>query len=50
MQKQYQRAEVVAKIITAQEQKIDELEQRLLRLERLADQQVQALAQNGSRQ
>ena len=40
VQKQYHRAEAEAKVITAQEQKIDELEQRLSRLERLVPQTV----------
>jgi len=44
-QKQYHRAEAEAKVITAQEQKIDELEQRLSRLERLIGNQVQTVAQ-----
>ena len=35
VQKQYHRAEAEAKVITAQEQKIDDLEQRLARLESL---------------
>src|SRR5271167_3899567 len=45
VQKQYHRAESEAKVITMQEQKIDELEQRLSRLERLTDNQVQTVAQ-----
>jgi trimeric autotransporter adhesin len=45
VQKQYHRAEAEAKVITAQEQKIDELEQRLSRLEGLVRAQVQTLAQ-----
>jgi trimeric autotransporter adhesin len=40
VQKQYHRAEAEAKVITAQEQKIDELEQRLSRLESLIPQTV----------
>ena len=40
VQKQYHRAEGEAKVITAQEQKIDQLEQRLSRLERLIPQTV----------
>jgi hypothetical protein len=40
VQKQYRRAEAEATIITAQEQKIDELEQRLSRLENLIPQTV----------
>lgn len=40
VQKQYHRAEAEAKVITAQEQKIDQLEQRLSRLERLVPQTV----------
>jgi trimeric autotransporter adhesin len=40
VQKQYHRAEAEAKVITAQEQKIDELEQRLSRLEKLIPQTV----------
>ena len=40
VQKQYHRAEAEAKVITAQEQKIDQLEQRLSRLESLIPQTV----------
>ncbi|MGA2904851.1 MAG: tail fiber domain-containing protein, partial [Candidatus Korobacteraceae bacterium] len=40
VQKQYRRAEAQAKVITAQEQKINELEQRLSRLETLVGAQV----------
>jgi hypothetical protein len=40
VQKQYHRAEAEAKVITTQEQRIDELEQRLSRLERLVPQTV----------
>jgi hypothetical protein len=40
VQKQYRRAEAEAKVITTQEQKIDELEQRLSRLESLIPQTV----------
>jgi hypothetical protein len=40
MQKQYHRAEAEAKVITAQEQKIDQLEQRLSRLESLIPQTI----------
>ena len=40
VQKEYHRAEAEAKVITAQEKKIDELEQRLSRLERLVPQTV----------
>ena len=40
VQKQYHRAEAETKVITAQEQKIDELEQRLSRLESLVPQTV----------
>ena len=40
VQKQYHRAEAEAKVIAAQEQKIDKLEQRLSRLERLIPQTV----------
>ena len=40
VQKQYHRAEAEAKVITAQEQKIDELEQRLSRLENLTPQTI----------
>src|SRR5208337_4062791 len=39
VQKQHRRAEAEAKLITAQEQKIDELEQRLSRLERVVGNQ-----------
>lgn len=40
VQKQYHRADAEAKVITTQEQKIDQLEQRLSRLERLVPQTV----------
>jgi hypothetical protein len=40
VQKQYHRAEAEAKVITEQEQKIEDLEQRLSRLERLVPQIV----------
>jgi hypothetical protein len=40
VQKQYHRAEAEAKVIATQEQKIDELEQRLSRLESLIPQTV----------
>ncbi len=45
LQKQYHRAEAEAKVMTAQQQKIDELEQRLSRLETLIGNQVRTLAQ-----
>jgi len=45
VQKQHRRAEAEAKLITAQEQKIDELEQRLSRLERVVGNQAQTVAQ-----
>ena len=44
VQKQYRRAENEAKVITTQQQKIDELEQRLNRLERLVGDQAQMVA------
>src|SRR5271157_495999 len=44
VQKQYGRAQAEAKVITAQEQKIEELEQRLSRLEGLVRAQVQTVA------
>jgi hypothetical protein len=40
VQKQYHRTEAGAKVITVQEQRIDELEQRLSRLESLMPQTV----------
>jgi hypothetical protein len=45
VQKQYRRAQSEAEVIKAQERKIEDLEQRLSRLERLADNQVQTVAQ-----
>ena len=45
LQKQYRPTKAEAKVITAQEQKIDELEQRLSRLEGLVRAQVQTVAQ-----
>jgi Chaperone of endosialidase len=42
LQKQYRRAAAQAEVIEAQEQKIDHLEQRLLRLETLAEKQAQS--------
>ncbi len=45
VQKQYHRAETQAEVIKAQEQKIDDLEQRLSRLERMVSNQVQTVAQ-----
>jgi hypothetical protein len=44
-QKQYRRAEAEAKVITKQEEKIDELEQRLSRLEKMAGSELQTVAQ-----
>jgi len=45
VQKQYHRAEAEAKVITAQEEKIEQLEQRLSRLEGLVRAKVQTVAQ-----
>jgi trimeric autotransporter adhesin len=45
VQKQYCRAETQAEVIEAQEQKIDDLEQRLARLERMVSDHVQTVAQ-----
>jgi trimeric autotransporter adhesin len=45
VQKQYRRAETQAEIIKEQEQKIDDLEQRLSRLEKMVTNQVQTVAQ-----
>jgi trimeric autotransporter adhesin len=45
VQKQYHRAEAEAKVITAQEERIEQLEQRLSRLEGLVREQVQRAAQ-----
>jgi hypothetical protein len=44
-QRQYRHAEAQAEIITVQEQKIEALEQRLTRLERMVGNQVQTVAQ-----
>jgi hypothetical protein len=44
-QKQYRRAQAEAKVITMQEEKIEQLEQRLSRLEGLVRAQVQTIAQ-----
>ena len=45
VQKQYRRAETQAEVIKAQKEKIDDLEQRLTRLERMVSDQVQTVAQ-----
>jgi hypothetical protein len=45
VQEQYHRAEAEAEVITAQEEKIEQLEQRLSRLEGLVRAQVQTVAQ-----
>ncbi len=45
VQKQYRRAETQAEVIEAQEEKIDDLEQRLMRLERIVSNEVQSVAQ-----
>ncbi len=45
VQKQYRRAEAEAKVITTEEEKIEQLEQRLSRLEGLVREQVQTVAQ-----
>ncbi len=45
VQKQYRRAETQAEIIQTQQQKIDDLEQRLTRLESMISKQVQTVAQ-----
>ena len=42
VQKQYRRAETQAEVIKAQEEKIDDLEQRLARVERIVSNQVVA--------
>jgi hypothetical protein len=44
VQKQYHCAETQSEVIKAQEQKIDDLEQRLLRLEKLVSAQAQTVA------
>ena len=45
VQKQYHRAETQAEVIKAQEEKIDDLERRLTRLEKMVGNQVQMVAQ-----
>jgi hypothetical protein len=45
VQKQYRRAETQAEIIKTQQLKIDDLEQRLTRLESMISNQVQTVAQ-----
>ena len=45
VQKQYRRAETQAQVIQAQEEKIEDLEQRLARLERMVSDHVQTVAQ-----
>jgi hypothetical protein len=45
VQKQYQRAEAAAKVITTQQEKIEQLGRRLSRLEGLVRAQVQTVAQ-----
>ncbi len=44
-QREHRRAEAQAEVISSQAQKIDHLEQRLVRLERMADAQPKVLAQ-----
>src|SRR5215469_14365538 len=46
VQKQYRRAEAEAEVITSQEQKIEELEERLLRLEKLVRHQESVSLRN----
>jgi hypothetical protein len=45
VQKQYRRAEAEAEVITSQEQKIEELERRLSRLEKVVTNQDRIIAQ-----
>ncbi|MGA2372396.1 MAG: hypothetical protein ABSG11_17145 [Candidatus Korobacteraceae bacterium] len=48
-QKQYRRAEAQAEVITTQEQKINELEQRLSRLETLVGTRINTAANEPAR-